>query len=141
MLTAALNNEKTGMAELSAPVPRPASDPDFAAQVELLLAMRRHLHIAHHIPGRLRLRADAGLLELARQWHGQPVQLDAAVRIIDGFRSARINRVAASAVIEYDPSRVPPAAWHQLLEGDDEQALSVLRVHVPELDPQCGRRS
>jgi hypothetical protein len=107
---------------------------DRRERIELLLAMRRHLRIVHHIPGRLRVRAGAGLLELARQWRGRTIGLDDAVRVIGGIRAARVNPVAASAVIEYDPARVPPDAWHRLLDGDDAEALEILRDHVSGLD-------
>lgn len=102
-------------------------------RVELLLAMRRHLQIVHHIPGRLRLRATAGLLDLARAWRGERIGLDEAVGVIDGIRSARVNAVAATAVIEYDPRCVPQEAWHLLLHGDDHEALQILQRHVPGL--------
>lgn len=103
-------------------------------RIELLLAMRGHLHIVHHIPGRVRVRAGAGLLELAGQWRGQPIGLDDAIGAIAGIRNARVNPMAATAVIEYDPARVPPETWHSLLEGDDAEALQILRAHVPGLD-------
>jgi hypothetical protein len=103
-------------------------------RIEMLLAMRRHLHIVHHIPGRLRLRASAGLLDLARAWRGQTISLDEAIGVIDGIRSARVNPMAASAVIEYDPTRVAPDAWHRLLHGDETEALEILRSHAPALD-------
>ncbi len=103
-------------------------------RVGMLLAMRRHLHIVHHIPGRLRLRASAGLLELARAWRSRRMGLDEAIEVIDGIRSARVNPMAASAVIEYDRKRLPPDAWRRLLDGSDAEALEVLRNHVPGLD-------
>jgi len=103
-------------------------------RIEMLLAMRRHLHIVHHTPDRRRLRASAGLLDLARAWRGRTIGLDEAIGVIDGIRSARVNPMAASAVIEYDPTRVAPDAWHRLLHGDEAEALEILRSHAPALD-------
>jgi hypothetical protein len=100
-------------------------------RVDLLLAMRRHLEIVHHIPGRLRVRAGAGLMELASRWRGRTIPIDEAVGVIDGILAARVNPMAASAVIEYDPARVPPDAWHRLLESDEDEARRILRDHVP----------
>ena len=111
--------------------PRPA---DRRKQIELLLAMRRHLHVAHHIPGRLRLRADAGLLELANQWRGPHMSLDEAIRRIEGIRDVRVNAAAATAVIEYEPESLPPEAWQQLLDGNDAEALDILEARLSVLD-------
>jgi hypothetical protein len=110
-------------------------------RVALLLAMRGHLEIVHHIPGRLRVRASAGLLDLARRWRGPTIPIDEAVGIIDGIHAARVNPMAASAVIEYDPLRVAPNAWQRLLEGDDAEALGILKAHVPGLDREGLERT
>lgn len=96
--------------------------------------MRRHLHVAHHIPGRLRLRADAGLLELANQWRGPHMSLDEAIRRIEGIRDVRVNAAAATAVIEYEPESLPPEAWQQLLDGNDAEALDILEARLSVLD-------
>ena len=117
------------------PADAPAPDSDLQReQARLLLEMRRHLRIVHHIPGRLRVRAGVGLLEVARKWRGRRIGLDEAVRVIGGIRNARVNSAAATAVIEYDPTRVTPDSWHRLLDGDDAEALGILRDHVPGLD-------
>jgi hypothetical protein len=102
--------------------------------IELLLAMRRHLHVAHHIPGRLRLRADAGLLELAHRWQGPRIGLAEAIAVIEGVRDVRINAAAATAVIDYEPASLPPDTWRRLLDGSDDAVLEILESHAPALD-------
>jgi len=63
--------------------------------VEELLALAPHLEIAHHIPGRIRLRIKlSGLSTLSK------VDLEAVTSAIPGIQSVRVNAVARSAVID-----------------------------------------
>ena len=72
-----------------------------------LLAVRRHVRIAHHLSGRIRLELQAGGLSSAwlRQ-HGQE-GLAAVQRLLPGIRSLRLNALAGSAVLGYDPTCYP----------------------------------
>jgi len=86
--------------------------------------LRRHLSIVHHVPGRLRLRVGAGILatpigverEAASAW----------LQAIGGIRSVRVNALAASVIVHYDPHRLAPATWETLLEGTDEEAAALV---------------
>ena len=125
----------TTKSEATPPADAPTRNTDLLEeQIRLLLEMRRHLRIAHHIPGRLRVRAGIGLLEVARKWRGRRFGPGEAIRLIHGIRNVRVNSAAGSAVIEYDAARVPPEAWHRLLDGHDAEALGILHDHVPGLD-------
>ncbi len=92
--------------------------------VSALLGMRRHLSVAHHLPGRIRLRLGPAL------WGGAS-QIDRAAfqRLLDGLegiREVRLNKAVASVVIEYDPAHVPPQSWETLLRGDAAAAGELL---------------
>jgi hypothetical protein len=89
------------------------------------LALRRHLKIAHHIPGRIRLRVGAAVLKEAGR-------VDAAVlkRILDavqGIEDVRVNAAAGSAVITYAPKVIEPDWWETLVRGEDQAAIALLR--------------
>ncbi len=105
----------------------------------LLARFAPQLRIAHHIPGRVRLRLDAaalkeaglagsgdggegmGSLRLKGEWTGA----DAA---LPGVRRVAWNLLARSCTIEYEPARIPDAAWPDLLAGRDTPAAAVLHA-------------
>lgn len=96
-------------------------------QIDLrpFLALRRHLAIAHHIPGRIRLRLKGtALLQAGKIDTGALEQLLSA---IDGIGEVRLNAAAGSVVIGYRIKRIPPDTWAKLLQGPDEEALETLR--------------
>lgn len=88
----------------------------------------RYVQIAHHIPGRIRLKLvglklDAGgkaLLEQARQF--QQVLEQTA-----GVKSIRLNLLAGSCVVEYDKTVIPPSAWTDTVNGESSAAAAVLQ--------------
>jgi hypothetical protein len=94
-----------------------------------LKALRRHLDIAHHVRGRIRLRlAPAGILA---------VTPDIAARLNDhaaatpGIRSVRLNAAALSVVIEYAPAVIAPELWTALLAAPDAEFDRLLGQALP----------
>lgn len=90
-----------------------------------LLALRKHLSIVHHLPGRLRLRLGPAL------W-GKTSSMDQGLlnrllESLDGIRDVRVNKAIASVVIEYDPQIVLPDDWDTLVQGDAAAAGDVLK--------------
>lgn len=84
-----------------------------------LLDLRRFITVAHHVPGRIRLKIDpavrshpkaATLIGLAEKGHG-------ALR-------ARLNLLARSLVLEYDPGRIDPDLLMTLFAGTDPHATA-----------------
>lgn len=97
---------------------------------EDLLGLRAGLGIAHHVPGRIRLRLGPALADWAEcrglQGAGPQAWLDAlglGPRI--GVTGARLNAAAASLVVEYDPNRLDPAWWETLILGDDDEVVAL----------------
>lgn len=99
------------------------------------------LSVAHHIPGRLRLKAEmAGLqtiLTTADQSEkdSPPISgagIDAVVSFLDqlrmapGVRAIRVNNLARSCTIGYDTAVIPPEAWNDLLAGQKTPEASAL---------------
>jgi hypothetical protein len=93
------------------------------------MAFSPYLSIAHHVPGRIRLRFRVTALASL-----SAARLNAfanSARGADGVRSFRVNAVARSLAIEYDPALLPPALWTQFLEGDDEEAARIAAHLAP----------
>lgn len=90
-----------------------------------LLQLRDRIDIAHHLPGRIRLRLRTSAVR------GLPRVSAASARALlqrlDFIHDLRVNAAAGSVVIDYDPVRLPPAHWETLLAGDLDAALPVLR--------------
>ncbi len=82
------------------------------------------LRIAHHVPGRVRLKLDGGGPSAA--------MLDGAKRFIraaggaPGIRSVNLNALARSCVVEYDPKIISPAAWRDLVGGHESADADAL---------------
>lgn len=91
--------------------------------LDRLRDLRRHVAIAHHVRGRIRLRL--GLEALGPMAGLDPAMLRLPFDTLEGLRSVRINPAALSAVIEYDPATLPPAWWDEAFGADEGQAMGV----------------
>ncbi|CAO3432938.1 HMA2 domain-containing protein [Azospirillum doebereinerae] len=83
------------------------------------------LSIAHHIPGRVRLKLaakDADVADLVVQ----AKRFGRSITEAPGIRSVNVNLLARSCVVEYDADRIPPAAWADLLTGTPSDAAGRL---------------
>lgn len=86
------------------------------------LAWRSHLGIAHHTPGRLRLKLR-GLAPAA----ADPKRIEAWIAALPGVLDLRINPLAMSAVVGYDAKIITPADLLALLQGDESAARAAWR--------------
>jgi hypothetical protein len=84
-----------------------------------------HIRIAHHIQGRIRLKLDTDLV-LPGYSDNQASQFQAVLDRIPGFHAVRVNFLARSCAVEYDPAVIPFQAWHDFLAGTDSHAASIL---------------
>lgn len=92
--------------------------------VEPLLGLREALEVAHHLPGRLRLRvARQAAARISPEIVGR---LKSGLDRHSAIRSVRINVLAGSVVIEYDPVAIPGRLWLDLVEGTPEAAADAL---------------
>ncbi len=105
---------------------------------EDLLALAPHIEIAHHIPGRIRMKVMSSGLHLARK-----TDLTRFKQLLPGICDIRINPMARSVIIDYDPGRLPPSLWQKLqhLRVDPGKALeaaeqlTALLAPDPETNP------
>lgn len=85
------------------------------------------VQIAHHIPGRIRFKLGAieldeagrAAVESARQFQG-------ALDAMPGVKDIRLNLLARSCTVEYDPGVIPQQAWPDLLAGKNSHAAQTL---------------
>lgn len=96
-----------------------------------LAALVTQLQIAHHIPGRIRLKLDGALAGAGQEAIAEATRLFKNLDRTPGIRSASLNLLARSCTIEYDAKAIPPSAWGDLVAGvagPEAQALLQLLV-------------
>ncbi|ROU18596.1 hypothetical protein EB837_01730 [Kluyvera ascorbata] len=98
-----------------------------------LLTLRRFVEVAHHIPGRLRLRFSNKLIASFSQ--GKLKQLDAYCSPEGYLRRYQINSDTGSIVLEYDAAAIRPHILNQLFGQDGEQAQQALEQLAAILSP------
>lgn len=75
------------------------------------------LRIAHHVPGRVRLKLDAAPGAGLGQGLAEARRFVQAASTTAGIRSVDLNPLARSCVVEYDPQVIAPSAWSDLVGG------------------------
>lgn len=98
-----------------------------------LLTLRRFVEVAHHIPGRLRLRFSNKLVASLSQ--GKLKQLDAYCHPAGYLRRYQINSESGSIVLEYDAAAISPQILNQLFGRDGAQAEQALAQLAAILEP------
>lgn len=86
-----------------------------------LLAVRDLIAVAHHIPGRIRLKFD-----MAIRHHPAYDAVRCGAVGLPGIRTARLNPMAGSMTIEYDTGRLPFHAVQALFTTMDEVGVKTL---------------
>ncbi len=84
------------------------------------------VRIAHHLRGRVRLKLEGDLADLPRPSAGQVRHFHTLLEDIEGVRSVRLNLLARSCTVEYDPAVIPMDAWDDFLAGVGSSAARVL---------------
>ncbi len=103
--------------------------------LSLLMDCRDYLSVAHHIPGRLRLRFSLAVLADPRA-----MDLLASARaacLPPALRGVRVNAPARSVVIEYDPAVIAPDLLEEALTTQDKGRFRILAEQLKTLAPQA----
>lgn len=79
-----------------------------------LLRFAEALSIAHHIPGRIRLKLSGSALADLSAMAQDAKRFVAALSGVDGIRSVSLNPLAKSCTIEYDSKVIEDSAWRDL---------------------------
>lgn len=101
-----------------------------------LITLRDGLSVAHHVPGRIRIRFSLKLMGDPRA-HRLLGSSDGG-RAVPGFRGMRLNTAARSVIIEYDPAVIEPGKLDEALTTGDCRRLAVL---VEEFKTLAGTNS
>lgn len=83
--------------------------------------------IAHHIPGRIRLRLSPQVLEKAGNFDLSSVQKLNGING-NGIKGVEINPLALSAIITYDPKKLPPRWWEEFVQSEDSAAQVINQI-------------
>lgn len=83
-----------------------------------LIRFARRLSVAHHVPGRIRVRLDGPVDADLKAAAGQAKAFVASLSTMAGIRSVALNPLAKSCTIEYDIHVIPASAWTGLLSGE-----------------------
>ncbi|CCG42441.1 HMA2 domain-containing protein [Magnetospirillum molischianum] len=75
------------------------------------------LRIAHHIPGRIRLKLAAEGQGSLNDVLADVKRFVATASTAPGIRAVSLNLLARSCLVEYDPKQIAPAAWTDLIDG------------------------
>lgn len=89
-----------------------------------LAGLVSRLRIAHHVPGRVRFKLEegTGLSGALAEAKAFVDSLDA----VDGISAINLNLLARSCTVEYDPKRISPLAWKDLVGGIDSPEAAAL---------------
>ena len=85
-----------------------------------------YLHIAHQIPGRVRLKLADTALDAPRVRALDGNRLKSAFAAVPGVQDISINLLARSCTVAYDNTTIPDAAWPDLLAGRRTPAAATL---------------
>ena len=91
----------------------------------------RHLNVAHHVKGRIRFRIAPTALSSISQINHQ--ELTGFIRSLSGIEDVRINPIAASVVVYYNPQEIQPSWWEQLMHSHQSE--------IPQIFANLKRRN
>ncbi|QAR32905.1 cation transporter [Geovibrio thiophilus] len=85
--------------------------------LEDLIAAKKYVTVAHHVEGRIRLKVDPSVVK-------DPVskKLEQISSSLPGVLDTRVNIMARSVVIRYDPNIIDPTTFEKLITTKDTEA-------------------
>lgn len=95
-----------------------------------LLRFVERLQIAHHVPGRIRLKLSGPISDEMIAMADEARRFGKALAAIDAIRSISLNPLARSCVVEYDARAIPPSAWSHLVAGKATPEGETLRLRL-----------
>lgn len=91
---------------------------------QTLMALRKHLTIKHHVPGRIRIKFGLKLLADPRAQALKEEKQGAAPP--PWIKETKVNMFTRTVVVEYDPDVVKPEKLHEALITEDEARFNEL---------------
>lgn len=93
-------------------------------ELDAFLELRNHLKIAHHIPGRIRLKAAISVVNAFKKVDS--ALIDHILGAIHGIEKTEVNMVARSVIVTYSINDLKPEWWDILIKGKQKQAEDLL---------------
>ena len=101
---------------------------------DYLIPLLEEAEIAHHIPGRIRLRFNHSILAKLPGLNGIDKEIQKIAGQIEAIKGIRLNLHAGSVVVQYDTELLPPDFWEEVVgEKDIERLREVASKLVPGL--------
>jgi len=84
----------------------------------------RHLNMAHHVKGRIRFRLRPEALTYVSQMDFH--EITSSIRSVPGIEDVRINLIAGSIIVYYNPRQIQPKWWEQLIRSHETEIPHLL---------------
>ena len=101
---------------------------------DYLMPLLEEAEIAHHIPGRIRLRFNHSIVSKLPEVNGIEKEIQKIANEIEAIKNIRLNLFAGSVVVQYDTDILSPDFWQEVVgEKDVEQLKEKARILLPGL--------
>ncbi len=100
--------------------------------IETVLKLRRWVSIAHHIPGRVRLKYKLGILAHFTKFSSR--EMEQVIQKIPALKHYKLNSVTGSLVIEYDVDQIKPQQIEALFSESEHEAKQACYAMSHSLD-------
>ncbi len=99
-------------------------------KLEYLQEVTEHILVAHHVPGRIRLKLKSLPSSVNLSGFKHSKQYIQFIESLSGVKSVRPNLLARSCVVEYDKTVLTPSLWESLLQAKAEPEVLALLDNV-----------
>jgi hypothetical protein len=101
---------------------------------DYLIPLLEEAEIAHHIPGRIRLRFNHSIVTKLPKLNGIEKEIQKLANQIEAIKNIRLNLFAGSVVVQYDTDLLSPDFWQEVVaEKDIEQLKEKAMILFPGL--------
>ena len=101
---------------------------------DYLMPLLEEAEIAHHIPGRIRLKFNHSIVTKLPKLNGIEKEIQKIANQIEAIKDIRLNLFAGSVVVQYDTDILSYDFWQEVVgEKDVEQLKDKARALLPGL--------
>ena len=90
---------------------------------DYLIPLLEEAEIAHHIPGRIRLRFNHSIVTRLPKVNGIHKKIEEIANQIEAIKDIRLNLYAGSVVVQYDTDILSPDFWQEVVGEKDVEHL------------------
>jgi hypothetical protein len=88
------------------------------------------LNVVHHVKGRIRFRLLPDALNHVSKIDVH--EITSFIRSVSGIEDVRINLIAASLIIYYNPQKIQPKLWERLSHANNSELPQILALLTPQ---------